>query len=670
MVSSHLNQIKKKIRKLRTDITYHEKKYYVDNDPQISDYEFDQLIRELQLLEQRYPELIIPESPTQRVGEEPLEGFSSVRHRVPMLSLDNCYNSEELYEFESRVKRLLSDEETKYVIELKIDGLGVSVQYRGGNFYQAVTRGDGIRGDDITLNVKTIKSLPLTIPEEKEVEVRGEIFLPFQSFEAINRFKKQNKEPLFANPRNAAAGSIRLLDPKEVAKRNLDIFLYTIFVEQKELDSQWQNLKVLKQLGFKTNPFSRLCSSIEEIISSYDKLRSERENLDYDVDGIVIKVNATDQQRRLGETSKFPRWAISFKFPARQGTTQVKNIRIQVGRTGALTPVAELRPVKISGITISRATLHNEEEIKRKDIRIGDTVLVERSGDVIPKIVSVMKEKRTGKEKKFEFPSKCPVCYAAAFRPQGEAVSRCTNPSCPAKLKQSLLHFASRRAMNIEGLGESLVEQLVSSGQVKGIPDIYFLNPDKLSSLERMGDKSSENLLQEIQKSKQCGLGRLIFAMGIRYVGERTAHILASHFKSIGSLEIASKEDLTSIQDIGPKVAESIVFTFKQPEHKELLTRLKQAGLRFDYEKEETSTHKILKEKTFVLTGVLENFSREEAKRVIESLGGKVTSSLSSKTDYLVVGESPGSKLSKAKELGTSLVSEEEFLNLINKENP
>jgi DNA ligase (NAD+) len=670
MVSSHLNQIKKKIRKLRTDITYHEKKYYVDNDPQISDYEFDQLIRELQLLEQRYPELIIPESPTQRVGEEPLEGFSSVRHRVPMLSLDNCYNSEELYEFESRVKRLLSDEETKYVIELKIDGLGVSVQYRGGNFYQAVTRGDGIRGDDITLNVKTIKSLPLTIPEEKEVEVRGEIFLPFQSFEAINRFKKQNKEPLFANPRNAAAGSIRLLDPKEVAKRNLDIFLYTIFVEQKELDSQWQNLKVLKQLGFKTNPFSRLCSSIEEIISSYDKLRSERENLDYDVDGIVIKVNATDQQRRLGETSKFPRWAISFKFPARQGTTQVKNIRIQVGRTGALTPVAELRPVKISGITISRATLHNEEEIKRKDIRIGDTVLVERSGDVIPKIVSVMKEKRTGKEKKFEFPSKCPVCYAAAFRPQGEAVSRCTNPSCPAKLKQSLLHFASRRAMNIEGLGESLVEQLVSSGQVKGIPDIYFLNPDKLSSLERMGDKSSENLLQEIQKSKQCGLGRLIFAMGIRYVGERTAHILASHFKSIGSLEIASKEDLTSIQDIGPKVAESIVFTFKQPEHKELLTRLKQAGLRFDYEKEEIVTHKILKEKTFVLTGALENFSREEAKRVIESLGGKVTSSLSSKTDYLVVGESPGSKLSKAKELGTSLVSEEEFLNLINKENP
>ncbi len=670
MVSSHLNQIKKKIRKLRRDITYHEKKYYVDNDPQISDYEFDQLIRELQLLEQRYPELIIPESPTQRVGEEPLEGFSSVRHRVPMLSLDNCYNSEELYEFESRVKRLLSDEETKYVIELKIDGLGVSVQYRGGNFYQAVTRGDGIRGDDITLNVKTIKSLPLTIPEEKEVEVRGEIFLPFQSFEAINRFKKQNKEPLFANPRNAAAGSIRLLDPKEVAKRNLDIFLYTIFVEQKELDSQWQNLKVLKQLGFKTNPFSRLCSSIEEIISSYDKLRSERENLDYDVDGIVIKVNATDQQRRLGETSKFPRWAISFKFPARQGTTQVKNIRIQVGRTGALTPVAELRPVKISGITISRATLHNEEEIKRKDIRIGDTVLVERSGDVIPKIVSVMKEKRTGKEKKFEFPSKCPVCYAAAFRPQGEAVSRCTNPSCPAKLKQSLLHFASRRAMNIEGLGESLVEQLVSSGQVKGIPDIYFLNPDKLSSLERMGDKSSENLLQEIQKSKQCGLGRLIFAMGIRYVGERTAHILASHFKSIGSLEIASKEDLTSIQDIGPKVAESIVFTFKQPEHKELLTRLKQAGLRFDYEKEEIGTHKILKEKTFVLTGALENFSREEAKRVIESLGGKVTSSLSSKTDYLVVGESPGSKLAKAKELGTSLVSEEEFLNLINKENP
>ncbi len=667
MVSSHLNQVKKKIRQIREDITYHEKKYYVDNDPQISDYEFDQLIKKLQALEQKYPELITPESPTQRVGEEPLEGFSSVTHRVPMLSLDNCYNSEELHEFESRVKRVLPDEEIKYIVELKIDGLGVSVLYRDGKFHQAVTRGDGIRGDDITLNVKTIKSLPLTIPEEKEIEVRGEIFLPFQSFEAINRSKKQNKEPLFANPRNAAAGSIRLLDPKEVTKRNLDIFLYTIFIDQKELDSQWQNLKVLKQFGFKTNPFSRLCSSIEEIISVYDRLRSERENLDYDVDGIVIKVNTTDKQKRLGETSKFPRWAISFKFPARQGTTQVKNIRIQVGRTGALTPVAELKPVKISGITISRATLHNEEEIKRKDIQIGDTVLVERSGDVIPKIVSVMKEKRTGKEKKFEFPSNCPVCHAAAFRPQGEAVSRCTNPSCPAKLKQSLLHFASRRAMNIEGLGESLVEQLLSSGLVKEIPDIYFLNPDELSSLERMGDKSSKNLLQETKKSRQCGLGRLIFAMGIRYVGERTAHILASHFKSIDHLEKASKEELTSISDIGPKVAESIVFTFKQPEHKELLRRLKQAGLRFDYEKEETTAHKILKEKTFVLTGALKNYSREEAKRIIESLGGKVTSSLSSKTDYLVVGESPGSKLSKAKKLGTSLLSEEEFLSLINK---
>ena len=667
MVSSHLTQIKKKIRKLREDITYHEKKYYVDNDPQISDYEFDQLIKKLQSLEKKYPQLITPESPTQRVGEEPLEGFPSVTHRVPMLSLDNCYNSGELREFESRVKKVLSDEDVKYVVELKIDGLGVSVLYRNGNFYQAVTRGDGIRGDDITSNVKTIKSLPLTIPEKKEVEVRGEIFLPFQSFEAINRLKKQNKETLFANPRNAAAGSIRLLDPREVAKRNLDIFLYTIFIEQKELDSQWQNLKVLKKLGFKTNPFSRLCSSIEEVISVYERFRSERENLDYDVDGIVIKVNATYQQKHLGKTSKFPRWAISFKFPARQGTTQVKNIRVQVGRTGALTPVAELKPVKISGITISRATLHNEEEIKRKDIRIGDTVLVERSGDVIPKIVSVMKEKRTGKEKKFEFPSTCPVCHAAAFRPEGEAVSRCTNPSCPAKLKQSLLHFASRRAMNIEGLGESLVEQLLSSGLVKEIPDIYFLKPDELSSLERMGDKSSKNLLQEIIKSRQCGLGRLIFAMGIRHVGERTAHILASHFKSIDRLEKASKEELTSIPDIGPKVAESIVFTFKQPEHIELLRRLKQAGLRFDYEKEKTGAHNILKEKTFVLTGALENFSREEAIRVIESLGGKVTSSLSSKTDYLLVGESPGSKLSKAKKLGTSILNEEEFLSLINK---
>lgn len=667
MASSHLNQIRKKIRQLREEIAYHEKKYYVDNDPQISDYEFDQLIKKLQDLEKKYPQLITPESPTQRVGEEPIEGFPSVTHRVPMLSLDNCYSSKELREFEGRLKKVLSDEAVKYIVELKIDGLGVSVLYRNGNFHQAVTRGDGVRGDDITSNVKTIKSLPLSIKEEKEVEVRGEIYLPFQSFEAINWTKKQNNEPLFANPRNAAAGSIRLLDPKEVAKRNLDIFLYTIFIDQKELDSQWQNLKVLKQLGFKTNPFSRLCSSIEEIISVYDTLRSEREDLDYDADGIVIKVNSTEQQKRLGETSKFPRWAISFKFPARQGTTQVKNIRVQVGRTGALTPVAELKPVNISGTTISRATLHNEEEIKRKDIQIGDTVLVERSGDVIPKIVSVMKEKRTGKEKKFEFPDRCPVCHAAAFRPAGEAVSRCTNPSCPAKLKQSLLHFASRKAMDIEGLGESLVEQLLSSGLVKEIPDIYFLSQKELSSLERMGDKSSENLLQEIEKSKQSGLKRLIFAIGIRYVGERTAHILASHFKSIDRLEKASKEELTSIPDIGPKVAESIVFTCKQPEHENLLNRLKKARLTFDYEKEESTTPQILKEKTFVLTGALKNYSREEAKHIIESLGGKVTSSLSHKTDYLVVGESPGSKLLKAKELGISLLFEKEFLSLINK---
>lgn len=654
-----------RIDKLREEIKYHEKKYYVDNDPQISDYEFDLLVKELQKLEQRFPDLIVPESPSQRVGEQSLEGFVSVEHSTPMLSLDNCYNESELMEFEERIKKIIPQENIEYVAELKIDGLGISILFRRRKYNRAVTRGDGFRGDDVTANVKTIKSLPLEIESSQEVEVRGEIYMPFPSFRRINEERQETGESLFANPRNAAAGSIRLLDPKVVSQRDLDMFLYSLFIGGKEKESQWANLNILKDLNFRINPHRRLCRSLDEVLGFYREWQNKRDSLDYDVDGIVIKVNSTEQQKILGKTSKFPRWAISFKFPARQATTLVKDIIIQIGRTGALTPVALLEPVKLSGITISRSTLHNEDEIKRKDIRIGDHVLIERSGDVIPKVVSVMKEKRTGKEKRFVFPRKCPVCHSSTFQAEGEAVSRCTNPSCPAKLKESLLHFASRRAMNIEGLGEAIVDQLLAKKLVKNIPDIYNLRQEDLVNLERMGPKSAQNLLDEIEKSKDREISRLIFALGIRFVGERTSRALASHFRSIDALKQARFEELIQIQDVGPKVAESVVFFFEQPENTELVHKLKEMGLNLSPAAILEEGEKPLVGQTFVLTGKLSRFSREEAAEIIEALGGEVSSSVSRNTTYVVVGEAPGSKLQRAQRLGITTLGETEFIRLI-----
>ncbi len=660
-------QTAQKIQKLRKEIKYHEKKYYVDNDPQVSDHEFDLLVKELEKLESQFPRLITPESPTQRVGEQPLEGFVSVEHRTPMLSLDNCYSEDELREFEERIKKIIPAQKIEYVSELKMDGLGISIIYRDGKYYQAVSRGDGLRGDDVTSNVKTIRSLPLTINAPHEIEVRGEIYLPFKSFKKINQEREKKGEPLFANPRNAASGSLRLLDPKEVASRQLDIVLYSIFIEGKEQLSQWENLKTLKDLEFKTNPFYRHCASLNEAISFYEEWCKQRDTLDYDVDGVVIKVNSTEQQKLLGSTAKFPRWSISYKFPARQATTKIEKIVIQVGRTGALTPVAILEPVSLSGVTISSSSLHNQDEIKRKDIRVNDTVLIERSGDVIPKVVSVMKERRTGKEVKFRFPSVCPVCDSTTFKPEGEVISRCTNPSCPARLKGSLLHFASRRAMNIEGLGESLVNQLLERKLVEKIPDLYSLKYEDLVELERMGPKSSKNLLDEIEKTKQRNLTRLIYALGIRYVGERTAQALAAHFKSLDALINASIEELTQIEDVGPKVAESVVFFFDQPENQELISKLKKAGLNFFLKAAEREDVKSLEGQKYVLTGTLSSFSREEAKEIIEELGGTVTSSVSRNTRYVIAGESPGSKLQKAQELGIPTLDEKGFLKLVKK---
>ncbi len=659
--------VKEKINHLRKSIEYHEKKYYVDNEPQVSDYEFDMFVKELQELERRHPEFIIPESPTQRVGEQPLDGFVSVYHQTPMLSLDNCYSIEELKSFEDRLKKIIPEEKIQYVMELKIDGLGISITYKGGKFAQAITRGDGIRGDDVTANVKTIKSLPLVVDDKRDIEIRGEIFLPFSSFHQINEGRQSLGEPLFANPRNAAAGSIRLLDPKEVFVRNLDLFLYAIDITGKDGLNQWESLMELKRLGFKINPISQLCDTLDDVFSFHKTWSERRDELGYDVDGIVIKVDSKDQQQRLGSTAKFPRWAISYKFPARQATTKIKDIIIQVGRTGALTPVAVLEPVKLSGITISRSTLHNEDEIQRKDIRIGDHVLIERSGDVIPKVVSVMKERRTGKEVEFVFPKTCPVCASTVFRSEDEVISRCFNPSCPAKLKESLLHFASRRAMNIEGMGEALINQLLDSGAVKSIPDLYSLHLHNLENMERMGPKSSQNLLGEIERSKTNELFRLIFALGIRFVGERTAQILAKHVRNLESLLTVSSDTLMDLDDVGPKVAESVVFFFQQPENRDLIDRLNLAGLNFYAKKEHGALHKpALEGRSFVLTGTLAALTRDRAKEKIESLGGRVVASVSSKTDYVVVGEAAGSKKEKAVKLGIPLLDEEDFLNMLN----
>lgn len=659
--------IEEKISHLRKTIEDHEKKYYIDNDPQISDYEFDMLIKELQEMERHYPEFVVPESPTQRVGEQPLDGFVSVSHQTPMLSLDNCYSLTELKSFEVRLKKIIPEEKIHFVAELKIDGLGISITYKEGKFTQAITRGDGIRGDDVTANVKTIKSLPLVIEDNRDIEIRGEIFLPFSSFHQINTDRQSLGEPLFVNPRNAAAGSIRLLDPKEVTVRNLDLFLYTIDITGEDGLDQWESLMLLKGLGFKINPISQPCDTLDDVVSFHKTWNERRDELGYDVDGIVVKVDSKDQRQLLGSTAKFPKWAISYKFPARQATTKINDIIIQVGRTGALTPVAVLEPVKLSGITISRSTLHNEDEIRRKDIRIGDQVLIERSGDVIPKVVSVMKERRTGKEVEFVFPKSCPVCASTVFKPEDEAVSRCFNPSCPAKLRESLLHFASRRAMNIEGLGEALVNQLHESGIVKSIPDLYSLHLQDLEKLERMGPKSSRNLLDEIERSKTNELFRLIFALGIRFVGERTAQILAKHFRNLESLFFVSGDTLEDINDVGPKVAESIVFFFRQPENRDLIDRLKLAGLNFLAKKEQGTFHKpVLEGRSFVLTGTLSALTRDSAKEKIESLGGRVVAAVSSKTDYVVVGEAAGSKREKAVKLGISLLNEEAFLKMLN----
>ena len=663
--------IEKEIEKLRNDIRYHEHRYYVLDNPEISDFEFDKLMRRLQELEVQNPELVTPDSPTQRVGGQPAEEFPKLRHSVPMLSLDNTYSVDELKDFDRRVREISGRSKVEYVGELKLDGLSMALTYEDGVLTHGVTRGDGVEGEDVTANVKTIRSVPLGIDAERSeligdprrLEVRGEVIMPRKAFEQTNAQREAAGEPRFANPRNAAAGSMRQLDSRIVAQRKLDMFLYYLLVEDREpLREHWQNLEALVKMGFKVNPNRRLCKSFEELMAYIQEWESKRDGLEYEIDGIVVKVNDIRLWEELGTTAKSPRWAIAYKYAARQATTRVMDIRAQVGRTGTLTPVADLEPVDVGGVTVSHATLHNMDEITRLGVKIGDAVLIQRAGEVIPQVVKVVKQAPEGRE--FSMPKQCPVCGGDVHRAEGEVAYRCVNSACPARLKESLLYFAGRRAMNIDGLGEALVDQLVDKGLVRDVADLYALTHEKVANLERMGDKSAGNLREEIENSKKASLARLIFALGIRFVGERTGQLLADHFASLDKLAKASEEELLQVEEVGPRVAESILEFFREPQNLKVIEKLRKAGLQFEQAKVYKPQGN-LAGKQFVLTGTLPRYSRDEAKKMIEEAGGRVTGSVSKKTDYVVVGADPGSKLDKARALGVKTIEEGELLKLL-----
>ncbi len=664
-----LEAVKKRIEELREEIRKHDYHYYVLNQPLISDAEYDRLFRELQELEEKYPQFVTPDSPTQRVGAPPAEEFRPVRHAIPMLSLQNCFSEEEFLEWDRRVRRLLGGERPVYICEPKLDGLSVELVYENGVFTVGSTRGDGYVGEDVTRNLRTIRQIPLRLlPLNGEVprllEVRGEVYMEKEDFKRLNREREEKGEPPFANPRNAAAGSLRQLDPNITARRPLKAFFYALGrAEGITIRSQEELLTTLSKLGLPVNPLWRRCESPEEAIAFYHELLERRDELPYEADGVVVKVNDFSQREVLGEVSRAPRWAIAFKFPAEEATTRVLDIVVQVVRTGALTPVAILEPVEVSGVTVSRATLHNEDEVKRKDVRIGDWVVVRRAGEVIPEVVKSIPERRTGKEREFRMPDRCPVCGGPVVRPPGEVIHRCENLSCPARIKEAIRHFASRRAADIEGLGEKLVDQLVEKGLVKRISDLYHLSKDKLAALERMGEKSAQNLLDQLERSKGMSLARFIYALGIRYVGEHIAEVLAERFGSIDELASASYEELVGIPEIGPRIAQSIVDFFASEDNRRLIEELKAVGI--DPRAERPKEKGPLAGKTFVFTGRLSDMTREEAKRLVESLGGKVASSVSRKVDYVVVGEDPGSKLDRARALGIPTLSEEEFKELV-----
>jgi len=650
---------------LREQIFYHDYRYYVLDSPEISDAEYDELMRRLRQLEAEFPELITPDSPTQRVGGQPLAGFQQVEHRLPMLSLDNAFSRDDLLAFHERVQRRLQGQPVSYVVEPKIDGLAVSLLYENGVFVRGATRGDGERGEDITENLRTIPSVPLRLRTKNPppvLEVRGEAYMDRQDFDELNRLRAEKGEPLFANPRNAAAGSLRQLDPKVTASRRLNVFFYALgYHEGLELESHWQVLEYFKSIGLRVNSLIERCSSIDQVWNLCERIHGLRDSLTYDIDGVVVKVDSLAAQTALGSTGHSPRWAVALKFPPEEATTVVEDIIVQVGRTGALTPLAILRPVEVAGSTVSRATLHNADVLKAKDVRIGDTVIIRKAGDVIPEIVKPVESKRTGKERIFTFPDRCPVCGAEVQRLPGEAVTRCIGKACPAQLVEGLVHFASRGAMDIEGLGPALIRQLVDAGFVKDPSDLYFLDPEKLQQLPRMGKKSIENLMAAVEASKKRPFARVIFALGIRLVGEAAARELAAHFRSMERLMNASREELQAVPMIGDRIAESVVTFMSEPQNRRVIQRLAEAGVTMAEEEETAPAARPLEGKTVVLTGTLSKYSRQEAAELVRSLGGRVTSSVSRNTDFVVAGSNPGSKLTRARELGIPVLSEEDL---------
>lgn len=655
-MSSHLE----KAAALRARIEHHEHLYYVLDRPEISDAEYDALVRELSALEAAHPELVTPDSPTQRVGGKPREGFVKVDHSSPMLSLDNALNEGELRDFDRRVRDLLGAEEFAYIAELKLDGLSMAAHFGEGRFQRAITRGDGQTGEDVTENARTIRSMPLRVKAAEAFEVRGEVIMTRHGFERLNEMREQEGLPLYANPRNSAAGSLRVLDPTVTAARQLEFMAYYFLVQgQPGMDSHHASLDHLVQLGFKVNPHRRLCRNVDELFAFCQEMEAQRDSLPYEIDGVVAKVDSVAQQRKLGYTAKAPRWAIAYKYAARDAETVVEDILVQVGRTGALTPVAALRPVEVGGVTVSRATLHNEDEIARLGLKIGDTVRVERSGDVIPKVVMVTKAAEDGCA--FIMPTVCPICGGPVTRLEGEVAVRCLNVTCPARLKQSIEHFAARSVMDIDGMGEALVEQLVDKGLVKSVADLYDLTQDQLEALERMGKKSAAKIIENIAKSKKQPLARVISGLGISFVGERTAQILAHTFGSVDKLMSLSVEELQHAEEVGPKVAQAIRLHFDDERNRREVERLRAAGLTFE-EEIRVKPPGPMTGKTIVLTGTFPTLKREEAKAMIEEAGGKVAGSVSKKTSFVVAGEEAGSKLDKAKELGVEVIGEEELL--------
>ncbi|MFM2125361.1 MAG: NAD-dependent ligase LigA [Acidobacteriota bacterium] len=653
-----VSSIQQTVEHLREQLRRHEHLYYVLDTPQISDAEYDALMRELERLERENPELVTSDSPTQRVGGKPREGFVKVPHSSPMLSLDNALDEAELREFDARVRGLLPGEAYRYVAELKLDGLSMAVHYENGQMVRALTRGDGLVGEDVTENARTIRSIPLKVKQHEAFEVRGEVVLNRKAFERANEERDAQQLPRFANPRNAAAGALRVLDPKITAARKLEYFAYFLLAGGKAaLGSHSAALKELSHRGLKVHDGHRVCDDIEALVEFCKHWEARRDSLPFEIDGVVVKVDSVDQQARLGWTAKAPRWAIAFKFAARQEKTIVRDIEVSVGRTGAVTPTAVLEPVGIGGVTVSRATLHNEDEIERLGVQIGDTVLVERAGDVIPKVVRVVEEGR--QRHPFRMPKHCPDCGGDIVRAEGEAASRCINTNCPARLKESLLHFAARGVMDIDGLGEVLADQMVDRGLVKNVADVYALTLDQLMNLERMGKKSAEKLLANIDASRQKHLSRILNALGIPFVGERTAQILADHFGDLDTIIAATDEELQQAEEVGPKVAHSIRQFFDQQHNRDLVDRLRAAGFNFTCEvKRKEDQQGKFSGLTFVLTGTLPNWTREEASAKIEAQGGKVTGSVSKKTSYVVAGEEAGSKLEKAQTLGVRVIDE------------